>query len=67
MVLLALVRTARPTLARSIAHVAPSLMVSLIIAVNLLLFYSRFVHSGRVCSGDYLDTKAESSKGYLIV
>ena len=33
---------------------------------NVTLFFSRFVHSGRVCSGDYLDLKSETAQGYLI-
>ena len=56
----------RPVNARTVYYVAPSIIIPLLIFGHLVLFGSRFVHSGRVCSGDYLDLKSDSSKGYLI-
>ena len=52
--------------ARAIYDVVPPITTTLLVAVTLLLFYSRFVHSGSVCSGDFLDAKHDSKKGYLI-
>ena len=66
MVAIALVRVLRPVAARTIYFVLPPILIPMLLIANLALFYCRFVHSGRVCSGDLLDPKQESSKGYLI-
>ena len=66
MVCVVLIRIVRPLFARWIHSVVPPILLPVLLIVNLMLFYSRFVHSGRVCSGDYLDSKAESPKGYLL-
>ena len=44
-----------PRVARTIYLTLPNITMTIIALGNLFLFYSRFVHSGRVCSGDYLD------------
>ena len=62
---LVLIRTAPPKVARSIYFVVPSVVLPILLLANLVLFFVRFVHSGRVCSGDYLD-KTDSTTGYLI-
>ena len=61
-----LIRIAPTQLARSIYFVVPPIVVPLLFVMHLVLFYSRFVHSGRVCSGDYLDVRMSSTQGYLI-
>ena len=66
MVAVVLVRVVKPSIARSIYFVLPPILLPILLAINLMLFYSRFVHSGRVCSGDYLDAKTETASGYLL-
>mmetsp|Transcript_1371 Transcript_1371/g.1875 ORF Transcript_1371/g.1875 Transcript_1371/m.1875 type:complete len:114 (+) Transcript_1371:326-667(+) len=61
-----LVRTAPPQAARSIYFVVPPIVIPVLFLTNLMLFFFRFVHSGRVCSGDYLDPKSDSTQGYLL-
>ena len=61
-----MIATARPVTARTIYYVVPPITSTILVVTTLILFYSRFVHSGKVCSGDYLDVKAEPSKGYLL-
>ena len=63
---LILIRTVRPALAITIYSILPTVLVPLFIFFHLVLFYSRFVHSGRVCSGDYLDLKSDPTTGYLL-
>ena len=66
MIFVALIRIVKPIVARNLYYMTPPILLPVLLIANLMLFYSRFVHSGRVCSGDYLDTKAESANGYLI-
>ena len=66
MICVVLIRIVKPIVARNLYYMTPPILLPILLIVNLMLFYSRFVHSGRVCSGDYLDTKAESAKGYLL-
>ena len=66
MVCVILLRLVKPTMARLIYFFLPQFLIPILLFGNLMLFYSRFVHSGRVCSGDYLDTKTEPSTGYLV-
>ena len=54
-----------PRTARKIYGIVPFVTCIIIIVGNLYAFYARFVHSGRVCSGDYIE-KSERSKTYLI-
>ena len=61
-----LVKILRPAQARAVYFILPPILIPLLLVSNLILFFCRFVHSGRVCSGDYLDTKSEPSKGYLL-
>ena len=61
-----MVHLAHPITARMIYRIAPYITGSVIVVFSLILFYCRFVHSGRVCSGDYLDSKSKKEKGYLI-
>ena len=66
LVCVVLIRVVSPIFARQLYYMTPPILLPVFLIANLMLFYSRFVHSGRVCSGDYLDTKAESAKGYLL-
>ena len=52
--------------ARTIYFVVPPIIAPVLLVAHVILFYSRFVHSGRVCSGEYLDQKTDSQEGYLI-
>ena len=62
-----LIHLARPQTAININYIVPPITWTILLITSLVLFYSRFVHSGRVCSGDYLDAKTENSSGYLIM
>ena len=44
----------RAELAHKLNKILPTLTTGLIVGGNLWAIYARFVHSGRVCSGDYL-------------
>ena len=66
LVCVVLIPIVTPTCARKIYFSGPPVLLPVLLLANLMLFYSRFVHSGRVCSGDYLDTKVESANGYLL-
>ena len=61
-----MVHLASPVLARRIHRCLPPITTLVLVVFTLILFYSRFVHSGRVCSGDYLDLKKEEPNGYLL-
>ena len=66
MVTVMLVRVIKPSRARAIYFAFPQMIIPILILANVVLFFCRFVHSGRVCSGDYLDAKADASTGYLL-
>ena len=64
-----LIRTVPPQAARKIYFAVPPIILPVLLITHLVLFYSRFVHSGRVCSGDYLDLTSkggDSGDGYLL-